>query len=235
MTARSVVLSVLLGAHPGLGDSRRIDPPHSGFRHQGTDAAGRADPNGELRGTWSGPRTATGCPDRLLARQRRQDDAINPQRPPMGRHVDDAGDHQRRHRRPHPRGIAERRCSRPAFRRAPRGGLAAAGQSERRADRDDVLSRVRVMHGSRRRPGWARRQAVGSGRLGAHRRQPARGDGSARPTFPVGSSPPRASVRHLLTDPVLPDELLPDDWPGDGVAQGLRTIRRGTGGAARRF
>jgi phenylacetic acid degradation operon negative regulatory protein len=22
-------------------------------------------------------------------------------------------------------------------------------------------------------------------------------------------------VRHLLTDPVLPDELLPDDWPGD--------------------
>jgi phenylacetic acid degradation operon negative regulatory protein len=21
-------------------------------------------------------------------------------------------------------------------------------------------------------------------------------------------------VRHLLTDPVLPDELLPDDWPG---------------------
>ena len=23
-----------------------------------------------------------------------------------------------------------------------------------------------------------------------------------------------AMVRHLLTDPVLPDELLPDDWPG---------------------
>ena len=22
-------------------------------------------------------------------------------------------------------------------------------------------------------------------------------------------------VRHLLTDPVLPDELLPEDWPGD--------------------
>ena len=21
-------------------------------------------------------------------------------------------------------------------------------------------------------------------------------------------------VRHLLTDPVLPEELLPDDWPG---------------------
>ena len=24
-------------------------------------------------------------------------------------------------------------------------------------------------------------------------------------------------VRHLLTDPVLPDELLPDDWPGDAL------------------
>ena len=23
-----------------------------------------------------------------------------------------------------------------------------------------------------------------------------------------------AIVRHLLTDPVLPDELLPDEWPG---------------------
>jgi phenylacetic acid degradation operon negative regulatory protein len=24
-------------------------------------------------------------------------------------------------------------------------------------------------------------------------------------------------VRHLLTDPVLPVELLPDDWPGDAL------------------
>jgi phenylacetic acid degradation operon negative regulatory protein len=24
-------------------------------------------------------------------------------------------------------------------------------------------------------------------------------------------------VRHLLTDPVLPAELLPDDWPGDAL------------------
>jgi phenylacetic acid degradation operon negative regulatory protein len=26
-----------------------------------------------------------------------------------------------------------------------------------------------------------------------------------------------AMVRHLLTDPVLPDELLPDDWPGSAL------------------
>jgi phenylacetic acid degradation operon negative regulatory protein len=26
-----------------------------------------------------------------------------------------------------------------------------------------------------------------------------------------------AVVRHLLTDPVLPDELLPEDWPGSAL------------------
>ena len=26
-------------------------------------------------------------------------------------------------------------------------------------------------------------------------------------------------VRHLLTDPVLPDELLPDGWPGDALRE----------------
>ena len=34
------------------------------------------------------------------------------------------------------------------------------------------------------------------------------------PTFPAGSSAAAAIVRHLLTDPVLPAELLPADWPG---------------------
>jgi phenylacetic acid degradation operon negative regulatory protein len=28
-----------------------------------------------------------------------------------------------------------------------------------------------------------------------------------------------AVVRHLLTDPVLPDELLPGDWPGAALRQ----------------
>ena len=50
MTARSVVLSVLLGAHPAWAIGERTDQAHSGFRHQGTDAAGRADPDGRRRG-----------------------------------------------------------------------------------------------------------------------------------------------------------------------------------------
>ncbi|MER7186796.1 PaaX family transcriptional regulator C-terminal domain-containing protein, partial [Streptomyces hyaluromycini] len=35
-----------------------------------------------------------------------------------------------------------------------------------------------------------------------------------------------AAVRHLLTDPVLPPELLPADWPGDELRaayEGYRT------------
>ena len=33
-------------------------------------------------------------------------------------------------------------------------------------------------------------------------------------------------VRHLLTDPVLPDELLPDDWPGAALRQAYTTSPR---------
>ncbi len=45
-----------------------------------------------------------------------------------------------------------------------------------------------------------------------------------------------AVVRHLLTDPVLPPELLPTDWPGDELRAaytGYRAELRGpTGGTA---
>ncbi len=41
-------------------------------------------------------------------------------------------------------------------------------------------------------------------------------------------------VRHLLTDPVLPAELLPDDWPGDALRQAYHDFAARTGGAARR-
>jgi phenylacetic acid degradation operon negative regulatory protein len=33
-----------------------------------------------------------------------------------------------------------------------------------------------------------------------------------------------AIVRHLLTDPVLPDELLPDDWPGAALREVYRNF-----------
>ena len=42
-----------------------------------------------------------------------------------------------------------------------------------------------------------------------------------------------AMVRHLLTDPVLPAELLPADWPGAAAARRLPRLRHRTGRATR--
>lgn len=39
-------------------------------------------------------------------------------------------------------------------------------------------------------------------------------DMAAAPDIPGRFVVAAATVRHLLTDPVLPDELLPADWPG---------------------
>ena len=74
----SVVLSVLLGAHPAWAYRERTGQAHSRFRHQGADAAGGADPDGRAQVTWCGPTDGYRLSDRLLARQRRQDDAHGP-------------------------------------------------------------------------------------------------------------------------------------------------------------
>lgn len=60
-----------------VGHRKRIDPADSGFRYQGDDVAGRADPHGRCRDL---VRSADGyrLSDRLLARQRRQDEAMRP-------------------------------------------------------------------------------------------------------------------------------------------------------------
>ena len=43
-------------------------------------------------------------------------------------------------------------------------------------------------------------------------------DMAAAPDIPGRFVAAAAMVRHLLTDPVLPDELLPADWPGARAA-----------------
>ena len=81
----------------------------------------------------------------------------------------------------------------------------------------DVLGRVRVLHVQRRRARRARRPTVGPAGMGCASAT----DYSTkwqRPTdIPGRFVAAAAMVRHLLTDPVLPDELLPDDWPGDAL------------------
>ena len=52
---------------------------------------------------------------------------------------------------------------------------------------------------------------------------PARRHGRGRPTFLRRFVAAAGMVRHLLTDPVLPDELLPDDWPGAALRAAYMT------------
>ena len=80
----------------------------------------------------------------------------------------------------------------------------------------DVLDRVRVLHSRDDDPAELAGPAVGPAGMGAHR--PRLLDEMATATdIPGRFVAAAAIVRHLLTDPVLPDELLPDDWPGDAL------------------
>jgi phenylacetic acid degradation operon negative regulatory protein len=80
----------------------------------------------------------------------------------------------------------------------------------------EVLDRVRVLHSSDDDPaglaarlwdlpGWV---GIGSELLD---------EMSTAADVPGRFVAAAAIVRHLLTDPVLPDELLPGDWPGDAL------------------
>lgn len=215
LTARSVVLSVLLGAHPAWATASELlrltmdfDIREATVRVALTRMVGA----GDLVRSEDGYRLS----DRLLARQRRQDDAIDPRlRAWDGRWTT----------------LVITRAGTDARTRA---ALRTTLQDNRFAElregvwlRPDnleldlpaeVLSQVRVLSardddpaGLVTRlwdlPGWA---LAGRELLGELDR------GSDIPgRFVVAA----AMVRHLLTDPVLPDELLPDDWPGPALRQ----------------
>src|SRR3954470_17115598 len=77
MTARSVVLSVLLGAHPAWGTASELIRLTADFDIREPTvrvALTRMVSAGDLVRSQDGYRLS----DRLLARQRRQDDALNP-------------------------------------------------------------------------------------------------------------------------------------------------------------
>lgn len=210
MTARSVVLSVLLGAHPAWATASELvrltadfDIKEATLRVALTRMAGA----GDLVRSQDGYRLS----DRLLARQRRQDDAINPQ--------------------PHSWdgswttlvitsvGVDART----------RASLRATLQQNRFAELregvwlrpdnvtitlpDEALSRGRVLRGYDDDPTelagllWDLPAWASTGRQLLD-------DMAAATDIPGRFGAAAAMVRHLLTDPVLPDELLPDGWPG---------------------
>jgi phenylacetic acid degradation operon negative regulatory protein len=215
MTARSVVLSVLLGAHPAWATSAELLHLTSdfGIREQTLRVAlTRMVAAGDLVRSDDGYRLS----DRLLSRQRRQDDALYP-------------------RTHHWDGqwitlvitaVGMDARARAALRNTlqmRRFGEIREGVWLRPDNLDDempaeIAERVRVLHSRDDDPaeltarlwdlpGWA---ATGQRLLD---------EMATADDIPARFRAAAAIVRHLLTDPVLPNELLPARWPGAELRQ----------------
>lgn len=210
MTARSVVLSVLLGAHPASATAAELIRLTADFDIKEATlrvALTRMVSAGDLVRAEDGYRLS----ERLTVRQRRQDDAINPQL----RSWDGTW--------------TTLVITSVGIDARSRAGLRTTLQQNRFAELregvwlrpdnvtialpDEVLSRVRVMHGYDDSPGdlagvlW---DLPGWARIGRELLDDIASAADVPGRFVAAAS----IVRHLLTDPVLPDELLPGGWPG---------------------
>lgn len=214
MTARSVVLSLLLGAHPASATPAELLRLTAGLGIKETAmrvALTRMVAAGDLIRDADGYRLS----GRLLDRQRRQDEALNPRMRHWG-----GGDWLMV--------VVTSVGSDARTRAALRSGLSARRFAElregiwMRPDNIDVDlgaeldAHTRSFTARDHRPaelaavlwdlaGWV---DTGHGLLAAMADAP---DVSGR--FSVAA----AMVRHLRTDPVLPPELLPPDWPGERI------------------
>ncbi len=211
MTARSVVLSVLLGTHPAWASAAELLRLTAGFGIKDATlrvALTRMVGAGDLIRSEDGYRLS----GRLLARQRRQDEALRPPvRPWRGDWttvvITSVGNDARA------RAELRTALARSRFAELREGVWMRPDNLD--ADLDtEIRSRSRVLtardddpSGLARQlwdlPGWA---DSGEGLLDAM----ANAD-----DIPARFTVAAAIVRHLLTDPVLPRDLLPPDWPGD--------------------
>jgi phenylacetic acid degradation operon negative regulatory protein len=205
-----VVLSVLLGAHPAWASSSELVTLTADFDIKEPTlrvALTRMVGAGDLVRSANGYRLS----ERLLARQRRQDDSLDPRVKPWGGTwtalviTSVGGDARSRasiRTTLHDRRFGELR----------EGVWMRPDNLERQAP-DDLADRLRVLVARDGDPvglaaqlwdlpGWAR---VGRQLLDEMR------DAEDTPRRFVAAA---AAVRHLLTDPVLPTELLPENWPG---------------------
>lgn len=218
MTARSVVLSVLLGAHPAWATAAELVRLTGDFDIRESTvrvALTRMVTAGDLVRSEDGYRLA----DRLLARQRRQDAAIDPRvRPWDGAWttlvVTSVGTDAR---------------TRAALRSTlhdNRFGELREGVWLRPDNLDvdlpaEVGERTRVLRAHDDDPGalaallWDLPAWSATGR-----RLVAEIDAAA--DVPARFLTAAAIVRHLLTDPVLPAELLPTGWPGAALRVAYR-------------
>ena len=215
MTARSVVLSVLLGAHPAWATASELIRLTADFGIKEATlrvALTRMVGAGDLVRSEDGYRLS----DRLLARQRRQDDALNPRlRPWDGTWttlvITSVGIDARTR--------AALRTTLQQNRFADlREGVWLRPDNLKIELPDGILSRVRVLHGYDEAPtelagqlwdlpGWA------------HTARQLLDEMATAIDIPARFVAAAGMVRHLLTDPVLPAELLPDGWPGDALRE----------------
>ncbi|OPX06405.1 PaaX domain-containing protein, C- domain protein [Mycobacterium sp. AT1] len=215
LTARSVVLSVLLGAHPAWATAAELIRLTADFGIREPTlrvALTRMVGAGDLVRSADGYRLS----DRLLARQRRQDDALDPKlRPWDGTWstlvITSVGTD------------AKTRATLRTTLQAKRFGELREGVWMRPANLDlqlagGLLGRVRVLSARDDDPAglvdalWDVPTWVDAGRRLLD-------DLSGASDVPARFVAAAATVRHLLADPVLPAELLPDDWPGAALRQ----------------
>ncbi|MEU4984959.1 PaaX family transcriptional regulator C-terminal domain-containing protein [Streptomyces sp. NPDC021969] len=230
LSARSVVLSLLLGTHPPELPVRDLVRLVEGFdvgASTARAALSRMAAAGDLRRTDSGYRLS----ERLLERQRRQDEALRPHTRAWD------GDWETLVITATGRG--------PAARAELRAGLTALRLAELREgvwlrpanlDRPLPAALDRVAERLVSRPdaparelaarlwpldAWADTARVLLAQVGRARRPADRLTAFA------------AVVRHLLADPVLPPELLPPDWPGTALRDAYARYQREQSGQVR--
>jgi phenylacetic acid degradation operon negative regulatory protein len=210
MTARSVVLSVLLGAHPAWASAAELIRLTNDFGIKETTlrvALTRMASAGDLIRSADGYRLS----ERLLARQRRQDDAMRPQlRPWHGSWttliVTSVGTD------PRTRAALRTTLHNKRFGELREGVWMRPDNLELDLDAQ-LRARVRILQAHDDAPGELADQLwdLASWARTGHRLLAEMSSATDVPTrFVVAAG----IVRHLLTDPVLPAELLPAAWPG---------------------
>lgn len=216
LTARSVVLSVLLGTHPARATAAELIALTSDF---GIKEATLRVALTRLVGAGDLIRSADGyhLSDRLLARQRRQDEVMHPAV------TDWRGDWTT----VVITSVGASARSRAALRAALADGRFAELREgvwlrpdNLQADLGaEVRARARILTARDEDPvGLAGRlwDLTGWARTGHELLETMTHAGDVPGRFTAAA----AVVRHLLTDPVLPAELLPADWPGQRLRTG---------------
>jgi phenylacetic acid degradation operon negative regulatory protein len=210
MTARSVVLSVLLGAHPAWASAAELVRLTSDFGIKEATlrvALTRMVSAGDLIRSADGYRLS----ERLLARQRRQDDAMRPQLRPWHGYwttliVTSVGTD------PRTRAALRTTLHDKRFGELREGVWMRPDNLELDLD-TELRARVRIVQARDDAPAELAGQLwdLPSWARTGHRLLAEMSDATDVPARFVVAA---AIVRHLLIDPVLPTELLSTDWPG---------------------